>query len=258
MFPAIQTCDHALELLRLRREVGRLKRVLFAALMLALALPLLSARLLQGPEVLRVKGLVVVDEAGRERILIGAPVPHAANRVREDLERAKAAWGQRFGQFDWYATLDHGTNGLLILDENGHDRIALGDPVPDPTLGRRIAPGTGLTLNDQNGDERSGWGYFQALDRVGFGLDHPGGEGLNLFVLEDGTSGLLARSRDGERGAFLGVANGGSFATGLDAALDGLLVRDATGPRLLAGNTGGKPGIELRDEQGQTALRLPE
>jgi len=51
-------------------------------LALATALVVVARAPAPGGGVLRVRGLVVEDSLGRERILIGAPIPHAANRVR--------------------------------------------------------------------------------------------------------------------------------------------------------------------------------
>ena len=53
-------------------------------------------------DVLRTRGLVVEDEKGRDRILIGAPVPQIAGGRRQD-----------------------SATGLLILDENGAERMHL-------------------------------------------------------------------------------------------------------------------------------------
>ena len=47
-------------------------------------------------DVIRARGLIIEDAAGRERILIGAPVPEAANRVRTDEARVREVWGPRF------------------------------------------------------------------------------------------------------------------------------------------------------------------
>ncbi len=251
---------HELEIAYLRREVARAKGLLLVVLVLLLGIPLLSAQGERAPGILRARGLVIEDENGRERILIGAPVPHSTSRVREDFSKAKEAWGKRYPdpEMKWYAELDHGANGILILDANGHDRIAIGDPVPELAFSKRIAPATGIAINDAEGMERGGWGYFAALNRVGLGLDHPGGEGVNLFVLEDGSAGLFARSPDEARAVFLGHAAKDSFLSGLPAPLDGLLVRDAGDPRLVAGSAGGEPAVEIRDGQGEVVSRLPE
>ncbi len=48
--------------------------------------------------ILRARGLAIVDEQGRERILLGAPIPPAANRVRTDQARVKEIWAKRFSK----------------------------------------------------------------------------------------------------------------------------------------------------------------
>ena len=68
------------------------------------------------PEVLRVRGLVVEDDKGRERVLIGAPVPKIAGRKRQD-----------------------DTVGLIILGENGADRVALASPGPNPQINGHVS-----------------------------------------------------------------------------------------------------------------------
>lgn len=39
----------------------------------------------------------------------------------------------------YYQDYIHETNGMLILSEDGFDRLVVGDPVPDPSIGRRSA-----------------------------------------------------------------------------------------------------------------------
>ncbi len=55
-------------------------------------------------------------------------------------------------------------------------RIFLGSPVPDPAEGRRVAPATGLVINDSAGAERFGLGLFPN-GRVVMGFDAPPGTG---------------------------------------------------------------------------------
>ncbi len=78
-------------------------------------------------DALRTRGLIIVDEQGRERILIGAPIPPATNRIRTNLDRAREAWAKRYPNPDeymkYYQGYRHDTNGLLVLDENGFDRV---------------------------------------------------------------------------------------------------------------------------------------
>ena len=238
---------------RLRAEVRRLRiacTLVGAVLLCGLAASFQDAR---DDAVLRVRGLVVEDAEGRERILIGAPLPDAESRIRTDLERAKAAWGAGFPDMDWYERLDHSSDGILILDANGHDRIAIGVPTPDPNTGQRIAPGVGIQINDEQGYERSGWGHMPGIDQVAFGLDHKGGEGLNLFLLEDGTAGMYVRDESG--GTFVGLARPDGPVPGLERKLNGVAVHDAAGLRLLVDGTA-EPEVETRATDG-TRERFP-
>lgn len=181
---------------------------LFAVLaFLALVLSCLNLFRLPKPDILRTKGIIVVDENNRERILIGVPVPDTEGRVRGDL-----------------------CNGLIILDEKGLDRLALGSPTPDPQtegkVGKRISPATGIQINDANGNERSGYGMMEN-GRVVLGLDHETGEGVMLFILPDmGYSGLLVNGKSGEnrQRVFLG-ADVNKEDTGV------LVLNDNTGAR---------------------------
>lgn len=239
--------DVRAEVERLRSEVRRLRRGGLAAGLLALGALALGLRPAE-PEVLRVRGLVVEDAEGRERILIGAPIPAAPNRIRTDRERAEEAWGAGFPNMDWYGRLDHSANGILVLDENGHDRIAIGAPTPDPNVGQRIAPGVGISIHDEEGYERAGWGHMPALDRVNFGLDHRHGEGLNLFLLEDGTSGMLVR--DEGSGTFVGLAQPNGIVPGLEKPLNGVAVIEGGRLPVVLDGRGDDPRVEVRGEDG--------
>lgn len=155
------------------------------------------------PGVIRATGLVIVDAEGRERILLGAPVPEALHRVRTNIDKVRDAWGGRFPAAymdEYYPTYRHDMNGLLILDENGFDRLVLGDPTPDPNIGRRIAPSSGLLINDAEGFERSGYALLKVDGRyrVVLGLDSDKGtEGVVLAVEDSGWSGLSIQNREG-------------------------------------------------------------
>jgi hypothetical protein len=216
------------KILRLEKQVEQIR---FAILILS-ATFLLMIFLALAPKdndmILRAKGLVIVDNNGNERILIGAPVPEAKNRIRTDFEKARKAWASRYPSFDWYKNLNHNTNGIIILDESGFDRIAIGDPAPDPNIGRRIAPSVGIVINDKQGFERTGWGFFPDKNRVVLGLDSDRGtEGVILSILEDGTSGIGVTGKSTE--LFLGEGGPNSMNTGLPGPFSGLLIRDKTG-----------------------------
>lgn len=184
-------------IVRLQKQVKRFRFVLhFAIAMLVLIVSAFDARE-DHDQVLRARGLVIEDEQGRERILIGAPIPDAKNRVRTDLDRARGAWAKRFPSnekfTEWYKTYQNQMNGILVLDGNGFDRVALGDPVPDPNTGKRIAPSSGLVINDEYGYERSAYGLLnvQNRHRVVLGMDtSKANEGLTLFLIDDGPIGV--------------------------------------------------------------------
>lgn len=215
---------------RLERSVRRLRLYALTITVALLALPLLAA-LRQAPEqddrILRARGLVIVDEAGRERILIGAPIPAAENRVRTDMERVEEIWGPRFPRAyidEYYPTYRHHLHGMLVLDENGFDRLAVGDSVPDPNIGRRIGPATGVLVNDANGFERSGYGLLDVdgVYRVVLGLDGDDGrEGVVLSLHDDGPRGLHVL---GDRSIFLGTAPESTYVAGGEA-FAGLLMQ---------------------------------
>ncbi len=213
-------------------NVVRLQKEARVAWILATISVLLSGLLLilglapsgRSSDVIRTRGIVITDAQGRDRILIGAPIPASRNRIRSDFEKARNAWGGRYPDFEWYRALEHSTNGILVLDDQGYDRIVLGDPNPDPNIGKRIAPVSGIAVNDQDGFERTGWGYFPTLNRTALGVDTPNGtEGVMIAVLDDSTAGVVVMN--GGPSIFLGNAGADHFLTGLKQPFNGLLIR---------------------------------
>ncbi|WP_419861006.1 hypothetical protein [Candidatus Palauibacter sp.] len=199
------------------------------AILASIALVVLFVRNgVEEEDVLRARGLIIEDEVGRERILIGAPVPEAANRVRTDDARVREVWAPRFPEayMDYYQDYSHDTNGMLILSEDGFDRLVVGDPTPDPNIGRRIAPATGMVINDTEGFERSGYGVLAVNGgyNVALGLDTDRiVEGLSLVLHDDGPHGILVGTP--ADGIFLGTAPAGHAWTGLEEEFQGLLAR---------------------------------
>lgn len=62
---------------------------------------------------------------------------------------------------------------LVIVDEKGRERIIMGSPVPDPPhVGKRISPGHGMIILDENGYERFGLGLMDN-GNMGMGFDAP-------------------------------------------------------------------------------------
>ena len=131
-------------------------------------------------KILRLRGLIIEDQQGRERILLGAPVPSLPGRKRGD-----------------------GATGLIVLGENGADRVAVGYPVPDPQVmgkvGRRILPSAGIVASDADGNERGGFGVLDN-GRANVCLDYPTREAICLTVMpQEGFAGLIVNSEQGSR-----------------------------------------------------------
>jgi hypothetical protein len=124
-------------LARAERNVRRLG----AVLLLGGAMLLLGA-LRPQDDVMRVRGLVIVDAGGRERIVLGAPMHEASG----DPKLADAV-------------------GMAVLDATGRMHVAVGANPPlildDGGVGTRIATQAGLTFYDpRTGRERGGMGAF--------------------------------------------------------------------------------------------------
>jgi hypothetical protein len=217
-------------IVRLEREV-RLLKLYASGLTAALLVAATVALRPQPPEVIRARGLVIEDQAGRERILIGAPIPPAKHRVRTDLARAEKTWAARYPDpkqyMEYYKGYWHSMHGMLVLDESGFDRVAVGDSTPDPNIGKRLGPGTGIQINDQQGYERSGYSLLNVdgKNRVVLGLDTRRGEAVTLAVHDGGHAGFSAYGPGG-RLVFLGNAPANDPAIGLPEALSGLLLKE--------------------------------
>jgi hypothetical protein len=151
--------------------------------------------------IVRVKGLIIEDSSGHDRILLGAPVPVESGRKRHDE-----------------------TVGMVILGDAGVDRVVLGAPVPEPQIngqaGTRVGRSTGFILNDENGDERGGMGVLDNDGRVTLGLDYPHGsaEAISLAVLPDETSLQIHDSKTMVRAALVERKDSPPILFGLNLA----------------------------------------
>ncbi|MDX1439938.1 MAG: hypothetical protein R3284_08560 [Rubricoccaceae bacterium] len=83
--------------------------------------------------------------------------------------------------------------GLVVVDEAGHERIVLGAPLPDAAdTGPRVAPSTGIAINDAGGIERFAVGLLEnGLFNMGFDGapgtgDDRNRERINIGVTPDG------------------------------------------------------------------------
>lgn len=167
--------------------------------------------------VIRTRGIIVEDSLGRDRILIGAPFPASHGRIRTDTAQVRARWAKYFGHDSYmqgYKGYRHDGTGMVVLDAEGHDRLLIGDGLPDPNTGQRISSPTGMIWNDHEGFELGGIGANRLLEsgeyRNGLGLDDKDGEGLHLMILEDGSKmmrtvyngGMLVEGRLAANGFF--------------------------------------------------------
>lgn len=90
------------------------------------------------------------------------------------------------------------TRSLIIVDEQGRDRVLLGAPVPDPPhQGKRISPGHGMIILDPQGYERFGVGLMDN-GQMGMGFDAPRGTGDDrnperLHFVADAKGGAMIR-----------------------------------------------------------------
>ncbi len=206
----MSTFDAESRISMLERQL-RVQRRLLVGVSLLGGIVALGAFKQQTETVIRARGIVIVDDKGRERILIGAPIPEARSRVRTDLKRVEQIWATRFADpkayMGFYATYRHSMHGMLVLDENGFDRLAIGDSTPDPNTGKRIGAGPSIDITDANGFERSGWGMLTVggKDRVTFGIDNRDGEAITLTAQDGGKTGLSVNGTD-RRSIFLGVS----------------------------------------------------
>lgn len=159
--------NHEQRVAALERRTRLLQRCIYIQIVLLCAIVAITCRGTRevhaaSPETLKVRGLIIADEQGRARILIGAPFPKVPERVRTDAS----------------------TQAIVFLDENGHDRLTLG-AAPDPQVGgkvlHRIAPSFGVLIHDANGDERGSYGWL-ANGRALITLDRPGAEAWATVV----------------------------------------------------------------------------
>ena len=155
--------------------------------------------------IIRAKGLVIQDEKGKDRILIGSPIPQSKNRVRTDTALVRKYWANNMGvdpdeYMNYYKSYKHSADGIVFLNENGFDVLQVGDNLSDANIGQRMFKCTGLIWNDQMGMERGGGGVNTTPDgksRPTIGLDDASGEAIHLICLEDGSKGIVIGSEQG-------------------------------------------------------------
>jgi len=168
--------------------------------------------------IVRAKGIIIEDVSGKDRILIGAPIPLSSGRVRTDTALIRKYWASKFKDpetyMSWYRGYQNQMDGIVIMNSQGFDRVLLGDRLADPNTGKRIFESAGFLVNDKQGWEKAGVGVNttkEGKSRVAFGLDDSGGEAVHLMALEDGTKGLVISGRNGRMIIGMSSENGNWF-----------------------------------------------
>ncbi|WP_374364576.1 hypothetical protein [Cloacibacterium sp.] len=160
-------------------------------------------------DLIRTKGIIIEDENGKDRILIGAPIPHSKDRVRTDTNLVRKYFASELNPenkdkyMEWYKKYRHSAFGMVVMNEKGIDVMQLGDKLSDPNVGRRIFLPTGILLNNQKGLEVGGFGthtFDDGRSGVALGLDDPknGREAFHALVLSDGTRALILQDKKGK------------------------------------------------------------
>ena len=150
-------------------------------------------------DIIRVKGIVIEDANGKDQILIGAPVPNSKDRIRTDTVKVRKYMANKvYDDVDqymkWYKDYKHSANGIVFMNEEGFDRVLVGENLADPNVGVRMFENSGILWNDKFGMEKGGAGVNTNDDgksRPSIGLDDDSGEAVHLVCLEDGSKALI-------------------------------------------------------------------
>lgn len=227
------------EILSIKQKVKWL--TLYAVISTCSALLFFMSTFSFNNNLIRTRGIIIEDSLGRDRILIGSPVPSSAERVRTDTGKVRASWAQRFGGDKYmkdYQSYSHEADGIIFLNEKGYDKLIVGEKMPDPNTGKRLVQPAGITFNDDEGFERGGLGVSKTKEgkyRVALGMDDPRvGEALHLFIFEDGTKALRIAYENGQ--ILLGDAKANNLIFGNREEFSGLRILDQKGKVLWENN----------------------
>jgi len=172
------------------------------------------------PGIIRAKGIIIEDSQGKDRILIGAPVPLSKDRVRTDTSAVRKYWASKVfpknpdQYMDYYKSYHHSTEGIIIMNEKGFDRVLLGDKLADANTGKRNFEAAGISWNDKEGFELGGGGVNtteEGKSRGVIGLDDSDGEALHIVTLEDGTKAIIIGGENGRLMIGMSKKNGEWF-----------------------------------------------
>lgn len=171
-------------------------------------------------DVIRAKGIIIEDSDGKDRILIGAPIPFSKDRVRTDTLLVRKHWASKIfpnnpdKYMKFYKDYYNSTYGMVVMNENGFDRVLLGDKLADANTGKRNFEAAGISWNNKEGFELGGAGVNTTEDgksRGVIGLDDVDGEALHIVTLEDGTKAIIIGGENGRLMIGMSKKNGQWF-----------------------------------------------
>lgn len=155
-------------------------------------------------DIIRAKGIIIEDENGRERILIGSPIPYSKDRVRTDTALVRKYWASKFKNpnqyMEWYSKYQNTAEGIVFMNKGGFDVVQIGDRLSDANVGERLFRFNGILWNTQTGWERGGAGINTTSDgnsRPVIGLDDESGEAMHMIALEDGSKAFVIGDENG-------------------------------------------------------------
>ena len=164
----------------LEKRLKRTQMAFVSLLVLVIVMTWVSHSAAASQNVLHVRGIVIEDDQGHPRLLLGAPTPAVPNRTRRE-----------------------SVNGLILLGPNGADRVVVAYPGLEPQVmgkveKRSVPASAGFTINDADGNERAGMGVSDDGTRVALGMDYADRDAVGLLVSPN-FSGFAAFARNGER-----------------------------------------------------------
>ena len=172
-----------LRIAKLERQVRLLTFVSLAALTVAALTFVISMRTTsvsanEAAHILHTHGIVIEDDHGYPRLLLGAPIPRVEGRKRRD----------------------DLTNGIVLLEETGADRLIMGDAIPPQVAGSvgtrtKTEQTSGFWINDANGNERGG--YITTGDDTLLTLDYASSDAFHLTATPDSASLMMRAPGDG-------------------------------------------------------------
>lgn len=154
--------------------------------------------------IIRAKGIIIEDENGKDRILIGAPIPASKDRVRTDSGKVRKYWASQFDNPDeymgWYKKYKNSSNGIVFMNKEGFDEVLVGEDLADANAGVRMFKLSGILFNNKKGWERGGAGVNtleNGKTRQGIGFDDSSGEAMHMMTMEDGSKALIIADEKG-------------------------------------------------------------